>query len=73
MSAADARAAAGTQEAALLARSDALTASRFRAGLVDLSAVLDARRQADGAGERAAIAVGEARRARLLLWSALGG
>ena len=73
IAAADARAAAATQEAALLARSDALTASRFRAGLVDLAAVLEARRQADGAGERAAAAVGEARRARLLLWLALGG
>lgn len=73
IAAADARAAAATQEAALLARSDALTASRFRAGLADLATVLEVRRQADGAGERAATAVGEARRARLLLWLALGG
>lgn len=73
IAAADARAAAAAQEAALLARSDALTASRFRAGLADLSAVLEARRQADGAAERAAVAVGAARRARLLLWLALGG
>lgn len=73
IAAADARAAAAAQEAALLARSDALTASRFRAGLADLSAVLETRRQADGAAERAAVAVGAARRARLLLWLALGG
>lgn len=73
IAAADARATAATQEAALLARSDALTASRFRAGLVDLASVLEIRRQADGAGERAAAAMGEARRARLLLWLALGG
>lgn len=73
IAAADARAAAAKQEAVLLARSDALTASRFRVGLVDWSAVLEARRQADGAGERVAVAVGEARRARLLLWLALGG
>jgi NodT family efflux transporter outer membrane factor (OMF) lipoprotein len=73
IAAADARAAAAAQEAALLARSDALTASRFRAGLVDLASVLEVRRQADGAGERAAAAMGEARRARLLLWLALGG
>ncbi len=73
IAASDARAAATTQEAALLARSDALTASRFRAGLADLATVLEVRRQADGAGERAAAAVGEARRARLLLWLALGG
>jgi multidrug efflux system outer membrane protein len=73
IAAADARAAAAAQEAALLARSDALTASRFRAGLADWSAVLETRRQADGAAERAAVAVGAARRARLLLWLALGG
>lgn len=73
IAAADARAAAATEEAALLARSDALTASRFRAGLVDMASVLEVRRQADGAGERAAVAMGEARRSRLLLWLALGG
>lgn len=73
IAAADARAAAATAEAALLARSDALTMSRFRAGLVDMASVMEVRRQAAGVGERAAVATGEARRSRLLLWLALGG
>ncbi len=73
VAASDARAFATADEAARLARVEALTATRVRAGLADLSAELEARRQADGATERAAIAHGEARRARLLLWLALGG
>lgn len=73
VAASDARAVATTDEAARLARVEALTATRVRAGLDDLSAQLEARRQSDGATERAAIARGKARRARLLLWLALGG
>ncbi len=73
IAASDARALATADEAVRLARVEALTATRVRAGLADLSTQLEARRQADGATERAAIARGEARRARLLLWLALGG
>lgn len=73
IAASDARAFATAEEAARLARVEALTATRVRAGLADLSAEMEARRQAEGATERAAIARGEARRARLLLWLALGG
>lgn len=73
IAASDARVFATADEAARLARVEALTATRVRAGLADLSAELEARRQADGATERAALARGEARRARLLLWLALGG
>ena len=73
IAATDARAAATADEAVRFTRVETLTATRVRAGLADLSAQLEARRQADGAEERAAIARGEARRARLLLWLALGG
>jgi NodT family efflux transporter outer membrane factor (OMF) lipoprotein len=73
IAATDARAAATADEAVRFTRAETLTATRVRAGLADLSAQLEARRQADGAEERAAIARGEAQRARLLLWLALGG
>ena len=73
IAASDARAAATADEAMRLARVETLTATRVRAGLADLSAQLEARRLANGAEERAAIARGEAQRARLLLWLTLGG
>ncbi|HCI61177.1 MAG TPA: multidrug transporter, partial [Erythrobacter sp.] len=50
-----------------------LANARFEAGLADFLTVLDARRAADASGERAAAAQGRARRARVLLWQALGG
>jgi outer membrane protein TolC len=56
-----------------LKRAAALAEVRYRAGLADFLTVLEARRAADASGERAAAAVGRARRARILLWQALGG
>ena len=56
-----------------LERASKLADARFRAGLVDFSEVLEARRAADLSGERAAVIVGRASRARVLLWQALGG
>ncbi|MEO0689014.1 MAG: efflux transporter outer membrane subunit [Pseudomonadota bacterium] len=56
-----------------LERASKLADARFRAGLVDFSEVLEARRAADLSGERAAVVVGRASRARVLLWQALGG
>ena len=41
--------------------------------LSDFLEVLEARRAADASGERAAAAMGQAQRARVLLWLALGG
>lgn len=46
---------------------------RYRAGLSDFLTVLDARRTADSSGERVAVARGQAERARVILWQALGG
>lgn len=46
---------------------------RYRAGLSDFLTVLDARRSADASGERVAVARGQAERARVILWQALGG
>jgi len=54
-------------------RAASLANTRFEAGLADFLTVLDARRTADASGERAAAAIGRARRARVLLWQALGG
>ncbi len=54
-------------------RAARLAEVRYRAGLSDFLTVLDARRTADASGERAAIARGQARRARVILWQALGG
>ena len=70
---ADSEAAATTREAAALQRAARLANARFEAGLADFLTVLDARRAADASGERAAAAQGRARRARVLLWQALGG
>ncbi|HCJ22731.1 MAG TPA: multidrug transporter, partial [Erythrobacter sp.] len=70
---ADAEAAAAAREAAALQRAARLANARFEAGLADFLTVLDARRAADASGERAAAAQGRARRARVLLWQALGG
>ena len=73
VSAADAEVAAAASEAANLQRAARLANTRYQAGLADFLTVLEARRAADASGERAAAALGRARRARVLLWQALGG
>ncbi len=72
--------AASDNEAALtikerdeLERAARLADTRYRAGLARFSEALEARRAADASGERAAASLGRARRARVLLWQALGG
>lgn len=70
---ADAQAAAAAQESMALERAAELAEVRYRAGLADFLTVLEARRAADASGERAAAAAGRAKRARVLLWQALGG
>jgi len=54
-------------------RAASLADTRYRAGLASFLEVLEARRAADASGERAAAALGRTRRARILLWQALGG
>lgn len=73
VAAADRELAAAQPEAASLQRAARLAETRQRAGLADFLTVLEARRAADASGERAAVALGRARRARVLLWQALGG
>lgn len=73
VAAADSEAAAAASEAASLQRAARLANTRYEAGLADFLTVLEARRAADASGERAAAALGRARRARVLLWQALGG
>ncbi len=71
--AADRQANLASQERNELQRAAKLADTRYRAGLADFLTVLEARRAADDSGARAALALGEARRARVLLWQALGG
>jgi multidrug efflux system outer membrane protein len=71
--AADREFAAAQSEAIANERAAALAETRFRAGLVNFIGVLDARRLALAAGERAAAARGRALRARIDLWQSLGG
>lgn len=73
VAAADEEALASAREAASADRAAQLAEFRFRAGLENFLAVLEARRAADASGERAAAAQGRAARARVLLWQALGG
>ncbi|MBX7484139.1 efflux transporter outer membrane subunit [Qipengyuania qiaonensis] len=73
VAAADNEADAASAEAAQLQRAARLANTRYEAGLADFLTVLEARRAADASGERAAAALGRARRARVLLWQALGG
>ncbi len=73
VAAADAEAAAADAERAGLERAARLADTRYRAGLSDFLTVLEARRNADASGERAAAAKGRALRARVALWQALGG
>jgi multidrug efflux system outer membrane protein len=73
VAAADAEVAAAAREVASVERAAQIAEFRFRAGLENFLAVLDARRSADASGERLAAAQGRAQRARVLLWQALGG
>jgi len=73
VAAADRQLAAAGREFASAERSARLADTRYRAGLSDFLTVLEARRTADASGERVAIARGQAERARVLLWQALGG
>jgi len=73
IAAADSEAQSALRENAELEHVADLAETRFRAGLEDSLALLEARRAADTSGERAAASVGRARRARVLLWQALGG
>ncbi len=73
VAAADRELAAALAEAAAVDRAANLAQSRFSAGLSSFLDVLEARRLAIAAGERAAAARGRAQRARITLWQALGG
>ncbi|QIQ87818.1 efflux transporter outer membrane subunit [Erythrobacter sp.] len=73
IAASTAEAAQAVEERDRLERAAQLADARYRAGLADFLTVLEARRAADASGERAAAAIGRARRARVLLWQALGG
>ncbi|MEO0642322.1 MAG: efflux transporter outer membrane subunit [Pseudomonadota bacterium] len=73
ITASDAEAALALKETSELERAARLADTRYRAGLVNFSEALEARRAADASGERAAASVGRANRARVLLWQALGG
>lgn len=73
VAAADAEAAASMAERDIAQRAAAIANTRFEAGLADFLTVIEARRAADASGERAASAFGRARRARVLLWQAVGG
>ncbi|NNE50103.1 MAG: efflux transporter outer membrane subunit [Altererythrobacter sp.] len=69
----DAQVDAARRENAELERAFFLAETRYRAGLADFLTVLEARRAADASGERLAITIGQANRARVQLWLALGG
>ena len=73
IAAADAEALAAREEQAIADRSAQLADTRYRAGLSDFLTVLEARRVADASGDRLAASIGRARRARVVLWQALGG
>ncbi|MFN6936025.1 MAG: efflux transporter outer membrane subunit, partial [Tsuneonella sp.] len=73
VAAADLEAVAAAEEATSLTRAARIAETRQRAGLADFLTVLEARRAADASGERAAAAAGRAKRARVVLWQALGG
>ena len=73
VAAADRELAAAQAEAAATDRAARLSEIRFKAGLSNFLLVLDARRLAVAAGERAVVARGRALRARISLWQALGG
>ncbi|NNC59586.1 MAG: efflux transporter outer membrane subunit, partial [Erythrobacter sp.] len=70
---ADAQLSTATRDFASTARAAKLAQTRYEAGLSNFLTVLEARRTADASGERVAIVRGQAERARVLLWQALGG
>ncbi len=69
----DAEATALKKQAAIVADATYLANVRYRNGLSDFLTVLDAQRSANAVRIRSAIADGQARRARIILWQALGG
>lgn len=73
VAASDAELQAALEENAKLERVAQLAETRFGAGLENSLTFFEARRNADTSGERAVAALGRARRARVLLWQALGG
>ena len=73
VAAADAQLAAAQAQYASTNRAAQLAETRYRAGLSNFLAVLTARRNADSVGEQVALARGQAQRARVVLWQALGG
>ncbi|MHA6332694.1 efflux transporter outer membrane subunit [Qipengyuania sp. CAU 1752] len=73
VAAADTQLESATREFASSNRAAKLAQTRYEAGLSNFLTVLEVRRNADASGERVAIARGQAERARVLLWLALGG
>lgn len=73
VAAADNEAAAAAKELAQLERARTVALAQYRAGIADITVVLIATREADASGLRAAEARGRTRRARIILWQALGG
>jgi outer membrane protein TolC len=73
IAAADREEVSARRELIALDRAARLIADRQRAGLADMTALTEARRQALASRERAVAAEGRAARARVVLWQALGG
>ncbi len=73
IAAADREELSARRELIALDRAARLIADRQRAGLADMTALTEARRQALASRERAVAAEGRAARARVVLWQALGG
>ncbi len=71
--AADAERAAAERESRSVQRIRDIALAQYQSGLVDFSTVLDATRRADQSGQRTTIRVGQAQRARVILWQTLGG
>ena len=69
----DAEAAALKKQVAIETDATYLANVRYRNGLSDFLTVLDAQRSANAVRIRSAIADGQAARARIILWQALGG
>ena len=72
VAAADREAAAALAERDSAQRAARLANTRYEAGLADFLTVLEARRSADASGERAAAAIGRARRARVPSLAGIG-
>ena len=69
----DAEASSLKKQAAIESDATYLANVRYRNGLSDFLTVLDAQRSANAVRIRSAIADGQAARARIILWQALGG